>query len=84
MGRPSKLTPEQRDAIYKSRLQGSKLTDLAKHYGVSHAAVWKICQDRRDGPAKPLPRPLPVTPPAGPLPDSTIAPIPLSRLMAGR
>lgn len=39
LGRPSRLTPEQQEAIRKKRNQGASLGKLAKEYGVSRSAI---------------------------------------------
>jgi putative DNA-invertase from lambdoid prophage Rac len=42
LGRPTSLTPEQRNAIRSSRVAGLSLGALAKEYGVSRAAIQRV------------------------------------------
>lgn len=39
LGRPSSLTPEQREAVQRERSQGASLGNLAKKFGVSRSAI---------------------------------------------
>jgi putative DNA-invertase from lambdoid prophage Rac len=42
LGRPTSLSPEQRNAIRSSRVAGLSLGALAKEYGVSRAAIQRV------------------------------------------
>jgi DNA invertase Pin-like site-specific DNA recombinase len=42
MGRPSKLTPFQRQEALKRREAGERLTDIARTYGVAHTTIGRL------------------------------------------
>jgi DNA invertase Pin-like site-specific DNA recombinase len=42
MGRPSKLTPFQRQEALKRREAGESLTDIARTYGVAHTTIGRL------------------------------------------
>jgi DNA invertase Pin-like site-specific DNA recombinase len=42
MGRPSKLTPHQRQEVRDRLERGDTLTDIARTYGVSHTTIMRL------------------------------------------